>query len=69
MVIGNFVEAGKMSLKSPLGPVKVPKVVPLTVTETEANDSLSDAPFTFPETATFWAKTIAGSIKNRNTAQ
>jgi len=68
-VIGNLVDAGKISLKLPLGSVNVHKEDPFSVTETDDNDSLSLALLIWPDTVTFWAKTRAGSIKQNNVTQ
>ncbi len=68
-MIGNLVDAGKLSLKLPLGSVKVPREDPFSVTDTDDNDSLSLALLIWPDTVTFWAKTKAGSIKQSNVTQ
>ncbi|MEY2595850.1 MAG: hypothetical protein RI965_1122, partial [Bacteroidota bacterium] len=48
--------------------VKVPTVLPLSVTETEPSDSPPEAFFTVPVMTTFCALTTAGSTNKMNAA-
>ena len=65
-VIGNLVLEGRLSLKLPLLSVNVPMVFPFKETETEPRASPPAELFTLPETITFCALTIAGSINKNN---
>jgi hypothetical protein len=68
-VTGNLVEAGMLKLKFPLLSVKVPVVLPFSVTETELKVSDPPALFTLPEMVTFCAFTRAGNIKKNRAAK